>query len=386
MNNSKALLLRFGVENTFCIHKIVSVKIYIKTFCQKKFRPIKIIYFELSHALKLRTWFYQRHQLIQDVNNKLKLDYLSHRKRLICICRTGKLLSFKRAERYRLECKISLCLHCGHVLNTEPLSDSSTLQFYSSSDYRTVYFPGESRESVFWRKISSPSTGINLLKYVNSALKLKSGHIVEWGCGGGWNLVPFDDAGWTVEGYDFDAPYLRLGSMHLGFDLKPIQADTFGSLPNKRPDVILVNHVLEHVTDPKALIESLKSWCGSETLVVVGIPLLETIKQWHWNDFFHIGHVHYFSTRSFVRFVNSTGFCIIDSNSSTGMFALKQCKFSTIESAMYRGAVPISVYLLLRGYLDLEYRSRALVRKVLKSFRLLDLARRTRSLIKGLKK
>ncbi|MFM8815714.1 MAG: class I SAM-dependent methyltransferase [Actinomycetes bacterium] len=254
-----------------------------------------------------------------------------------------------------------------------PLDEESTRKFYQTSDYRTLYFGGESAEDVVRRKAPAPDTVTQLLKFVQRIVG-KKGQIVEWGCGGGWNLLPFVRNGWTAIGYDFDEPYIALGSEMLGLDLRVIGETRLEVDELKRADVLLLNHVLEHSLDPLGLLTYLTSQCSSRTTFVIGIPLIETLTVWHWSNFFHIAHNHYFHQYSFEFVANKGGLEVVESDVKSGLFALRKAQNLNPRPVSNRWSRR-SAWFLFIGFLEPRWRGRNGLRRLLGLVGLLEAAR-----------
>lgn len=303
------------------------------------------------------------------------LTYLSNRTNIQCVCGHALGFTVRRRDRYGIRFTFKLCLKCGHVWTSNPLSPDAARRFYQSSDYRSLYFPGESPEQVLLRKTPAPSTVSQLLRFVEG-LRVPQGRLMEWGCGGGWNLVPFRDAGWVVQGFDYDRPYLELGRSLLGLDLHEIPPDGT-TLETPSWDVVLLNHVLEHAVDPVSLLIRLRDFCSDETSLIVGVPLLETIPIWHWRDFFHVAHIHYFSVESLTRVAAKSGFRINHCDVSTGLFVMK--KSASVDQRPSQARFVLwSGLLLVRGFIEPMYRARQFIRFTLSSLGLINLARRVK--------
>lgn len=307
------------------------------------------------------------------------LEYLQDRQHLSCICGSERGWIFRRRDRYGLKFSYGLCPRCGHVRTMNPLSARAAERFYGSSDYRTMYFPKESPRDVLLRKCPKPNSVTPLMEFarVNGQM---AGTVIEWGCGGGWNLVPFRDAGWNVIGYDYDVPYVQLGRELLKLDLREIGPNQELPTPSETADLVILNHVLEHALDPVQLLRHLRSWCTPRTVVLVGIPLLRTIKTWHWHDFFHVAHIHYFSTGSFADCAREAGLGIFNSDPKRGLFALRSRE---ISSPLKRrtGKPALSAVSLLAGFLEPRFRGRKLVRSVLRSLHLLSIVREAKRVL-----
>ena len=307
------------------------------------------------------------------------LAYLSDRSSLECICGVPGGLTIGRSERNGLKFRYKVCFRCGHVRTSNPLSPSAAERFYSTSDYRSMYFPNDSVEELIVRQTPKSNSRSRLLEYAEQA-GVSRGSVLEWGCGGGWNLVPFRDAGWRTIGFDHDKPFVRMGRELLNLDLNVIDSAAPTHVKNFSADLIILYHVLEHVRDPVGLLSMLRASCRADTLLVVGIPLIEKIPSWKWNRFFHVAHIHYFSTSSFLRVAAMSGWVLEKYSPNASVFALRPS--DAVTHPKYRRLDVIkSQYFLLRGFLNPRYRLRVLIRQVLSTLGLLNAARTVKRLI-----
>jgi hypothetical protein len=241
-----------------------------------------------------------------------------------------------------------------------------------------MYFPGETAREVQLRKTPPKNSKTTLLRYVEQFVS-RPGHIVEWGCGGGWNLVAFRDAGWKTLGFDHDTTYLAIGREVLGLDLRQIDEEALRLEKIGRPDVILLNHVLEHVRNPAELLSKLREMSDTMTIIVVGVPLQENIKTSHWKDYFHVAHIHYFSQRTLKFVASQAKLQLLDEDIKRGLFVFKRADNPNATTQNLSSVSFIrSVLFLLNGFLDPGYRMRVLLRRVLGVLGILGLARRLR--------
>lgn len=296
-----------------------------------------------------------------------------------CVCGNQGGITTRRRDRYGLHFAYKLCLMCGHVRTSNPLSEDAATTFYQSSDYRSMYLPGEEPQDVLRRKTPKPGTVSPILGFVRQ-FRSSPGTILEWGCSGGWNLVPFRDAGWSVVGFDVDRRYVGLGREMLGLDLREIASSESDPDSVPRADVILLNHVLEHAINPTALLAKLRGFSGPDTLIVVGVPLLETIRYWRWASFFHVAHIHYFSARTLGYVANLAQLRVVHQDVERGMFVLQRVDDGALAaSSPGRRSGMLSAGYLIVGFVDVGYRLRQLVRGVLKGLGLLSVVRRVRA-------
>lgn len=239
-----------------------------------------------------------------------------------CLCGSSRNILVKRGDRYDLPINFALCLNCGHVYTKNVLPDERIIEFYRSSLYRTMYSNGLTPEEVIKKKAPARGGQNHLLTLTKNVLNVNDGIILEWGCGGGWNLVPFRDAGYQTIGVDLDDAYVQAGSRLNGLNLKQITDETNLELSTINFDVIILNHVLEHSVDPLRLLISLRELCGPKTYLIVGLPTLESLSKWGFLDYFHIAHLDFYCQSSFGRLAGKAGFSIIYEEISQGLFVL----------------------------------------------------------------
>lgn len=86
--------------------------------------------------------------------------------------------------------------------------------------------------------------------------RLPVGHLVDFGCGDGSLLVSALRRGWRVSGVELSSEVARDLSAELG--LQVYAADQLGELAGTA-DVLTLNDVIEHLTQPSALVRELLS-------------------------------------------------------------------------------------------------------------------------------
>ncbi len=170
-----------------------------------------------------------------------------------CLCGASRDVQVVERDRDGLRCPLWLCCECG-LIRMNPQPSERTLAWFYAHHYRAIYGPhiGDPTAlfaSMEWkgRLVESALRG--------AALELRSGPIVDLGCGGGWVLERLRGLGWPTLGYDYDEPLLALGRAR-GLDLRcggVREARDQGV----RAELLVLAHVLEHTKDPVAHLRSL---------------------------------------------------------------------------------------------------------------------------------
>ncbi len=163
-------------------------------------------------------------------------------------------------------------------------------------------------------------TARTLLFALEKARGAGRGRLLEVGCGEGWLLEAAAGAGYDVRGLDFSDDGLQRFHPHLAGQVS--FGDAFENLERlidggARFDVVAMEHVLEHVLDPEALVARLPRLIAPGGAVAVTVP----------NDFsplqrlaretgvidrdFWVAppqHLNYFDAASLRRFLERLGF------------------------------------------------------------------------------
>ena len=138
-------------------------------------------------------------------------------------------------------------------------------------------------------------------------------------------MVPFRENNIECYGFDFDKEYIEYGRVQFGLDLRTIDTATDPALIlHKKADFFVLNHVLEHVTDPLALLDRVAQLLRRDALVYVGLPFLEKLPTWGFKDYFHISHLHYFSIPYFVTLARGSGWTNVTISKKHGYVVLRR--------------------------------------------------------------
>ena len=143
-----------------------------------------------------------------------------------------------------------LCRKCGLILLSPRMIEKEYSKFYSSDFYRLCY-EGENYLEICKRKYSI-HTGQHIFDEISKVKAIDSRtSVLEFGAGGGWNLLPFIKAGGKCTGIDYSHELVELGKLY-GINM------IHGGIEDIKGnyDIIILNHVLEHFLNP---IKSLKT-------------------------------------------------------------------------------------------------------------------------------
>ncbi len=139
---------------------------------------------------------------------------------------------------------------------------------------------------------------------------LLPGKILDIGCGPGWILSSLD-AAWDKHGIEIS----KFASTH---------ASQFGNIHNGTLedydgidfDVIIMNHVIEHLTDPVDSIKRIRGLLKSNGYFLIGTPDFDCAAARRYGSKFRLlhdpTHISLFSADSMHRLLRDSGFKILD--------------------------------------------------------------------------
>jgi SAM-dependent methyltransferase len=163
------------------------------------------------------------------------------------------------------------CHGCGLVF-TNPLPTQEELaQFYSpSGEWGQTHTPADADASPRDRKKRGRGRWLKQFDVIRDELSVTTpppgARVFDYGCGSGRDLDVLQECGWETWGLETtsDEAFER----HRRLQIVPDEP-TF--------DLVIVNHVLEHVTNPLGLLRQLARACRVGGYLLVGVPRFDTL-------------------------------------------------------------------------------------------------------------
>lgn len=167
--------------------------------------------------------------------------------------------------------KVMQCLDCdigyvdafpkdtGDVYSNEGYIATQQTGYLENVDYRKQRFAME-RLEIIRRHLKRGSKGARLL---------------DVGCGTGWFLEVARDQGYVVSGIEIGRDLAQYTSQKLGATIHTVPLTELS--PDEKFDVITLFDVLEHVTDPRALLGSIHSHLNPEGIALLFTPNLDSV-------------------------------------------------------------------------------------------------------------
>lgn len=220
-------------------------------------------------------------------------------------CNGADMVSFANdIERRGVFYHVKYCRVCKTGF-TDPFPSLETLaEFYATGAYRA----DTGRRFNRWIEY-----GINrfMLGRKNRIVRQRPpGRLLDIGCGRGSFLAGMRDAGWDVAGAEFSEETASYARQAYGVPVATDLTFSDGSF-----DVITINHVLEHIPDPVAMLRDCYRLLKKDGLLVVAVPNIDSLQaQFGKGKWFHLDvpcHLYQFSEQGLVGLLRAEGFRII---------------------------------------------------------------------------
>jgi len=138
------------------------------------------------------------------------------------------------------------------------------------------------------------------------------GNLLDIGCAEGTSLLIGQKRGWEAEGIEVSQKAVDFGKKHFGLDIKRGDFEAIDDFGRKHYDVVVLNHLLEHLESPKSALVKARTLLKDGGLVFVGTPNVDSFwakllrERWFpWQPEQHLWH---FQMKHLNSLLKSAGF------------------------------------------------------------------------------
>ncbi len=221
------------------------------------------------------------------------------------ICHSSDLKLMFNNDRYGINQKTCYCNKCGFVFSNPRMNKSSTEHFYNSDFYRYLYSNEEFNEEKLYKNalnelhshMPAKPKKPNFDNYYDQLYFDFINHqisdfesVLDIGCGKGKKLIDFNFIGKKAEGIE---PSIVFHKVHSSFGLNT----EIGFIKDvrKKYDLVMLTHVLEHLTNLEIVIDSLANITSKYLFIEVPghIKKLQAVQNAH-NYYFSINTLNHF--------------------------------------------------------------------------------------------
>lgn len=142
-----------------------------------------------------------------------------------------------------------------------------------------------------------------------------SGTVLDVGCSSGLLLEILKDKGYDVFGLEPNKDAFKVAEQKFELKIKNETLAQFTKSSKKQFNVIIYNHVLEHIEDVNKELTLAKNLLKKNGLLIVGIPntrnIIFKLRGAYWESLMPLEHIWHFSDRYMEKLLENNGFKIL---------------------------------------------------------------------------
>jgi SAM-dependent methyltransferase len=200
----------------------------------------------------------------------------SNNKAMCPLCNSNNVvLKWNNARRY----KVNECLDCSFFFLDEMPNEKDLEKFYSENYFMASYASKNQNLIIDANnpKIFSDAKSYSaLIKTYNP----EATHLCEVGCSWGYLLYNLQKLGYSVKGYELSSTTAAEGIKQLGLNI----TTGFFEPEDHKFDVVILRHVLEHLTNPRDILEKIYESLADGGLFFLEGPNLDSISSRLFNE------------------------------------------------------------------------------------------------------
>ncbi len=169
------------------------------------------------------------------------------------------------------------------------------------------------------------------------------GRLLDVGTGSGLLLTAAEQRGWTVAGVEISPDAARHARDEFGLDV--LAGDVFAVPATAQYDVVVFNHVVEHLLDPVGDLRYGAERLRPGGLLVVGVPnfgsWMARLRREHWVSLHPHEHYWQFTRESFLHAIEPLGLELLDFETTNYVIG----RPASVKDVVYKVQSPISAAL-----------------------------------------
>ncbi len=224
------------------------------------------------------------------------------------ICAGTEFETLSKNDRYSMGIQTSLCLRC-HLVMTNPRPTREDMSDFYRYHYRHIYNKVEYPTEEYIEAYEVKKRARYTVDFLSQRKLIEEGtRVLDVGCGTGLILEEIKRRcpGVAIVGVEPGEGFASFSRARLDCAIYS-SIDQLKHQREKKFDVIMLNHVLEHVDDPVEFLAEIKGLLGDKGSVFIDVPNV----QWYSSvEDLHIGHIYHFSVTTLTEVIRKAGLVV----------------------------------------------------------------------------
>ena len=193
----------------------------------------------------------------------------------------------------------SKCLQCGLIFRKTKIETNEMQKTYNDKNYFSGYLENYKEFIKIFNQM------LNLIEKYKAP-----GKILDIGCGLGLFLYLAKKRGWEANGIEVSKFASNFANNKL--KLNVINSDNLDTFQDNFFDVIVVNHVLEHIENPLVILKQIKKKLNINGFLFIGVPNIEGLfprfQKENWPSLQPLAHIYQFTPKTLKLLLQKIGF------------------------------------------------------------------------------
>jgi len=224
------------------------------------------------------------------------------------LCDGQRFQRLARSDRYDMDLVTAGCLQCGLVM-TNPQPDEQALDEFYRDHYRHYYQKTDTPSAAYIREFRKDERAATTAEFLHSqGLLFRGAAVLDIGASEGCILKAIADLEPTTQRIAVE-PNPLFGAFavdHAGCTLHA-SVDALRASGSQTFDLIIMNHVYEHVAHPVRFLTDLITLLTPRGQVYIDVP---DITEYERLDSLHIAHLYHFGPDTLARAAARAGFAV----------------------------------------------------------------------------
>lgn len=222
------------------------------------------------------------------------------------LCKEDNTESLSTVGQFGFKMNTVICKNCS-LMYINPRWNSRRYSEFYAHDYDRYYRPNLKTSLTH---DPSSMTLVRRLKHHLATLS-PNAHILEIGSGEGSNLLAIQSI-LPIAEYDAIEPSIKSQEILKDHGIQPIASDVMANWQStKKYDLIVMRHVLEHMMDPSAVLQKIRSQLKPDGLAYIAVPNALNPRGQIESFWLRIVHTYYFNRHTLKGILEKNGLAIV---------------------------------------------------------------------------